>query len=116
MDDNPFSPPEMTVDTGDAGAHVDRRFFFLLIPPATPPIAFTITYLLTPAPSDGLIVFFTLGLVIPLWIWSKAMVDRMQLLLWQSLLLTAFSWGTVLASALLSPPFIGWILAARSVS
>ena len=53
---------------------------------------------------------FTLGAIIPAWVWAQTMVDRLNLSFWKTYLAICFAWGAVLASAVLSPALPEWFV------
>lgn len=109
VESNPYSPPDIVSDASDSSRVFDRRLLFLLLPPLIPFLVDGFVRIFIPADQTLYLALFTLGAIIPAWIWSQTMIDRLQLSLLKSYLLTVFVWGAVLASALLSPLLHEWL-------
>ena len=108
VESNPYTPPNVPGDTSDSLPAFDRRFLFLLIPPLIPFVVHIIARIFIPADETLYLAMFTLGAILPAWIWSQTMIDRLRLSFWKSYSLASIVWGAVLASALLSPSLVNW--------
>ena len=108
VESNPYTPPEIRDDHSGSLSAIDRRFLFLLLPPLIPSTVHMTVRIFIPAGETLYLALFTLGAIIPAWMWSQSMIDRLRLSFLKTYLLTCFVWGTVLLSALLSPTLLNW--------
>lgn len=108
VDSNPYTPPEVTSDSPDPTSAFDRRFVFLLLPPLIPLIVHSVVRVFIPAEDTVDHAMFTLGAIIPAWIWSQTMIDRLRLPFWKSYVVACCVWGAVLVSSLMSPTILNW--------
>jgi hypothetical protein len=108
VDSNPYTPPDVRTDTSESSRSFDHRFLFLVLPPLIPFVVHSFVRAFIPADETLYLALFTLGAIIPAWIWSHTMIDRLRLAFWKSYLLATIVWGAVLASALISPSLVEW--------
>ena len=110
VESNPYTPPEVRTDTSDSSLTFDRRFLFLLLPPLIPFTVHITVRIFIPANETIYLALFTLGAIIPAWVWSQSMIDRLRLSFWKSYLLACCVWGAVLVAAFISPKLLDWAI------
>ena len=110
VESNPYKPPEVHGDASDSSSTFDRRFLFLflLLPPLIPFAVHITVRIFIPSDETLYLALFTFGAIIPAWMWSQSMIDRLRLSFWKSYLLACCVWGAVVLSALLSPELLDW--------
>jgi hypothetical protein len=105
---NPYTPLEVRTDTSDSPTRFDRRFLFLLLPPLIPFAVHITVRIFIPSDETVYLAFFTLGVIIPAWMWSQSMIDRLRLSFWKTYFVACCVWGAVVVSAILSPKLLDW--------
>ncbi len=105
QDESPYTPPQVHSDPSEVASPLDRRFLYLLLPPFIPFAVHGIVRIFIPSDEILYHALFTLGAMLPAWIWSQTMIDRLRWSFWKSYLLACCIGGAVLASAILSPKF-----------
>jgi hypothetical protein len=108
VEHSPYTPPKLGPETSVTSPPFDRRFLFLLLPPLIPLAVHFTTRMFIPSDETLYLALFSLAAIIPAWIWSLSMIDRLRLPFWKSYCLACCVWLAVFVSAILSPKLLVW--------
>ena len=107
--DNPYESPEST----QAGHfRLDKRWPYLCLPIAIPPVIYIIArQFIEPGGRPPYLAFVSLGSIIPAWAWAYSMVERFKVRsFWRNYLLTCFVFALILAASFAAPRLFGQAL------